>query len=438
MKKYIICILLFAMLLPTAAMAEEFMFQVEVTEGEQPKPPMQELGYDCYLLEIDGEPYFIRDYTHYMKIPFKPIPYKQQEFDFFVPRDECEYIWTGEYYYARRTQYDEWPERSRLPYSFPIKLYDANFQLVKEYQMPYYSKEIDYVDGVYYCYCDYSHYYKSTDFETWEAAELPLPRKSSNITFLGNRYIANEYLGTKISFNEGGSYYPVLYENVITGRTEYLCKYGNWIIYQRGGLPVAFYITLDNVYFMKIAIPSDIRIGSKVWSCGNLRCIYENNGDLVFDCYTGKLKISKQIVSDYFTQSNNSTDVNVNNTILGFETPPVTESDRTLVPMRFLFEQLGADVTWDEATETATAKKANTTINFSIDNTTATVNGAATTMDVPARLVGDKSVVPLRVLSEEMGYTVEWDEETRMATITTPLTSRVTKTETNMFDTWIR
>ena len=130
--------------------------------------------------------------------------------------------------------------------------------------------------------------------------------------------------------------------------------------------------------------------------------------------------------------------VKVNDTILGFETPPVTESDRTLVPMRFLFEQLGAEVTWDEATETATAVKANTTINFSIDNTTATVNGAETVMDVPARLVGDKTMVPLRFLSEEMGYTVEWDEETRMATITTPLTSRVTKTETNMFDTWIR
>ena len=131
--------------------------------------------------------------------------------------------------------------------------------------------------------------------------------------------------------------------------------------------------------------------------------------------------------------------VKVNDTILGFETPPVTESDRTLVPMRFLFEQLGAEVTWDEATETATAVKANTTINFSIDNTTATVNGAETVMDVPARLVGDKTMVPLRFLSEEMGYTVEWDEETRMATITTPLMSRVAEAEdTDVFGEWLR
>ena len=131
--------------------------------------------------------------------------------------------------------------------------------------------------------------------------------------------------------------------------------------------------------------------------------------------------------------------VKVNNTILGFETPPVTESDRTLVPMRFLFEQLGADVTWDEATETATAVKADTTINFAINNTTATVNGAEAVMDVPARLVGDKTMVPLRFLSEEMGYTVEWDEETRMATITTPLMSRMAEAETtDVFGEWIR
>lgn len=110
----------------------------------------------------------------------------------------------------------------------------------------------------------------------------------------------------------------------------------------------------------------------------------------------------------------------MNDTILGFTQPPITESDRTLVPMRFLFEQLGAEVDWDNDTQTAIAQKANTTINFSIDNTTATVNGEQVTMDVPARLVGDKTMVPLRFLSEELGYTVEWDEGTRMATVIMP------------------
>ena len=133
-----------------------------------------------------------------------------------------------------------------------------------------------------------------------------------------------------------------------------------------------------------------------------------------------RLTTPKQPVYDALEEQKSAPYVCVNSTLLGFETPPVTESDRMLVPMRFLFEQFGAEVSWDEAAETATAVKDDTTIGFTIDNTTAIVNGAATTMDVPARLVGDKTMVPLRFLSEEMGYTVEWDEETRMATITAP------------------
>ncbi|HIV86278.1 MAG TPA: copper amine oxidase N-terminal domain-containing protein, partial [Candidatus Monoglobus merdigallinarum] len=155
--------------------------------------------------------------------------------------------------------------------------------------------------------------------------------------------------------------------------------------------------------------------------------------------------------------------VRLNDKILGFSQPPVTESDRTLVPMRFLFEQMGAEVTWDDATQTATATISNSsmtdtafskalrtlpprlgmaeyglgnqlkgkafentgnasntnTVTFSIDNTTATVNGSTATMDVPARLINDKTMVPLRFLSENLGFDVSWDEETRTAIVTT-------------------
>ena len=109
--------------------------------------------------------------------------------------------------------------------------------------------------------------------------------------------------------------------------------------------------------------------------------------------------------------------VRLNDTILAFDEPPVIENDRTLVPMRFLFEQMGADVEWDQATRTATASMNGATVSFSIDDTTAQVNGTAATMDVPARLINDKTMVPLRFLSENMGYTVTWDEAARTAVI---------------------
>ena len=98
---------------------------------------------------------------------------------------------------------------------------------------------------------------------------------------------------------------------------------------------------------------------------------------------------------------------------MGFETPPIIENGSTLVPMRFLFEQMGADVEWNGETQTATATLDNTEITFSINNINAEVNNILTTMDVPARLVNGKTMVPLRFLSENMGYTVDWDADSR-------------------------
>lgn len=102
---------------------------------------------------------------------------------------------------------------------------------------------------------------------------------------------------------------------------------------------------------------------------------------------------------------------------LAFETPPVIENGRTLVHMRFLFEQMGAEVSWDDASKTATVNKQGDIISFSVDNTNANVNNELKTMDVPARLINGKTMIPLRFLSEELGFTVEWDEETRTASV---------------------
>ena len=102
---------------------------------------------------------------------------------------------------------------------------------------------------------------------------------------------------------------------------------------------------------------------------------------------------------------------------LGFETPPIIENGSTLVPMRFLFEQTGADVEWNGETQTATATLDNTAVTFAIDDTNAEVNNTPATMDVPARLINGKTMVPLRFLSEEMGFEVTWDAESRTAII---------------------
>lgn len=99
---------------------------------------------------------------------------------------------------------------------------------------------------------------------------------------------------------------------------------------------------------------------------------------------------------------------------------PFTENDRTLVPFRKIFEALGLTVSWDEATETAKGEKEGLVIELTIGNTIAKVNGEEIVLEVPAMLVGERTVVPLRFVSEKSGATVEWDEATRTATITPP------------------
>lgn len=66
-------------------------------------------------------------------------------------------------------------------------------------------------------------------------------------------------------------------------------------------------------------------------------------------------------------------------------------------------------------TQTATATLDNTEITFSINNINAEVNNILTTMDVPARLVNGKTIVPLRFSFRKYGYTVEWDADSRTA-----------------------
>ena len=68
-------------------------------------------------------------------------------------------------------------------------------------------------------------------------------------------------------------------------------------------------------------------------------------------------------------------------------------------------------------TQTATATIDNKAVTFSIDNVNARINNKPAKMDVPARLVNGKTMVPLRFLSENMGYDVDWDADSRTAIV---------------------
>lgn len=95
---------------------------------------------------------------------------------------------------------------------------------------------------------------------------------------------------------------------------------------------------------------------------------------------------------------------------LNFDQPPIIKEDRTLVPMRKIFEALDAEVFWDEPAQTVTAVSGTDVILFRIGQTGLYKNGELTyTMPVPAQIINDRTLVPLRAVAESLGCDVAWD-----------------------------
>lgn len=96
-----------------------------------------------------------------------------------------------------------------------------------------------------------------------------------------------------------------------------------------------------------------------------------------------------------------------------FEVAPVIENDRTMVPYRAIFEKLGYQVGWDADTRSVTAAKGSTTMKLTIGCKTVTVNGGTVTSDTAPVIRQDRTLVPLRLVSEYSGCDVLWDKNTR-------------------------
>ena len=92
----------------------------------------------------------------------------------------------------------------------------------------------------------------------------------------------------------------------------------------------------------------------------------------------------------------NAVELYVDTELVQTDVPPQLVSGRTLVPMRAIFEYLGAEVTWDNDTRTATGTLNDTVVTIQIDNTTAYVNGVPYTLYVPAQIIGNRTMVPAR------------------------------------------
>ena len=97
---------------------------------------------------------------------------------------------------------------------------------------------------------------------------------------------------------------------------------------------------------------------------------------------------------------------------------PIILNGTTLIPIRAVSEKLGASVTWDGDNQRAVINKAGTIIELYINNTTAYINGAPYTIEVPAQMMNDRTLVPLRFVAESLALDVNWNGDTRTVEIT--------------------
>lgn len=91
---------------------------------------------------------------------------------------------------------------------------------------------------------------------------------------------------------------------------------------------------------------------------------------------------------------------------------------RTMVPVRGVFEQIGYSVDWDANTKTATLTKGSNTVEMTQGNMYFTYNGTQITPDVPQQIINGSFMLPLRAVGEAVNADVDWDAETKTASLT--------------------
>lgn len=110
-----------------------------------------------------------------------------------------------------------------------------------------------------------------------------------------------------------------------------------------------------------------------------------------------------------------SVTVIVNGQTMNFTQPPIVRAGRVFVPLRGVFEQLGASVVYSNGQINATGR--GRTVSLNIGSEQATVDGQPQTMDVAPFIVSETTFVPLRFISQALGASVDWNDSTSTVTI---------------------
>ncbi len=142
--------------------------------------------------------------------------------------------------------------------------------------------------------------------------------------------------------------------------------------------------------------------------------VYEAVEDVVYES-------EEDAIAEVFTLSIGQNSANVFGEVKESDVQPIIRNDRTMLPARFVAENLGAEVSWDGETRTVLVKSENVEIKLTIDSAVAVVNGVEEMLDSPAFIENDRTYTPVRFIAEKLGSTVQWDAETQTVIMSKPV-----------------
>ena len=114
----------------------------------------------------------------------------------------------------------------------------------------------------------------------------------------------------------------------------------------------------------------------------------------------------------------NDISVMVNGEKILFDVSPQIIDGRTMVPIRAIFEVMGAEVEWDDATKTAICTKDSLTVRMTVGSTIEKINNAEVTMDIAPVVINGRTLAPARYVAEAFGYNVVWNGTQKTVIIT--------------------
>ncbi|MBG9454785.1 hypothetical protein ABE61_12205 [Lysinibacillus sphaericus] len=126
---------------------------------------------------------------------------------------------------------------------------------------------------------------------------------------------------------------------------------------------------------------------------------------------------SASAATDKGIQIRNNVTINIDGETIQINDPILDKGDHLLLPMRALYEAIGASVEWNKETLTASANRNGKVIDLTIDAMTALVDGQEVAMDVAPIMYKDRIYMPLRFVTENLDGNVGWDPSTQTVDI---------------------